>query len=164
MALAAFGLLAPLTGDPTWDAIDATFMSVGCYVTAPWACATVYRAARGRSSVLEVVLAVIAWCFVASWSYDLYLVVRDGVFPPTSRENFFASTILYVLGGLFFSLGQHQDRGLVFVFMDERWPAWHGDRWTTRGAATGFVIAIALAAPIVVFMVWVVMDQLGLLP
>jgi hypothetical protein len=163
IALAAFVLLAPLTGDPTWDAIDATFMSVGCYLTAPWACAIAYRAARGRASALEVVLAAIAWCFVTSWSYDLYLVVRDGVFPVTSRVNFFASTILYVLGGLFFSLGQHRDRGLFFVFMDDRWPTWHGDRWTRRGATTGLVLATLLAAPIIVFMVWVVMDQLGLL-
>ncbi len=164
VALAAFVLLAPLTGDPTWDAVDATFMSLGCYVTAPWVCATVYRATRGRATVLEVVLALVAWLFVASWSYDLYLVARDAAFPPTSRENFFASTILYVLGGLFFSLGHHRDRGLLFVFMDERWPAWTGDRWTTRGAATGLVIASLVATPVIVFMVWVVMDQLGLLP
>jgi len=29
-------LVAPYTGDPTWDYVDGFFMSVLCYATAPW--------------------------------------------------------------------------------------------------------------------------------
>lgn len=162
VALAAFVLLAPLTGDPTWDAIDASFMSLGCYALAPWTLGVLYRA-RERSRV-ELGVALVLSLFALSWSYDLYLVLRDGVFPPTSLTNLAASAILYVLGGLFFSLGHHEARGLLFVFMDPRWPAWSGDRWTARAAGRAVALASLLAAPIVVFMVWVVFTELGLWP
>jgi hypothetical protein len=162
VALAAFVFLAPLTGDPTWDAIDATFMSVGCYALAPWSCGVLFRA-RERSWT-ELVVALVLSLFVVSWSYDLYLVARDGVFPFTSGANLAASSLLYVGGGLFFSLGEHEERGLIFVFMDPRWPAWSGDRWTARVAGRAAVIATLLAAPIVVFMAWLVMTELGLWP
>ena len=161
-AWAAFVVLAPLTGDPTWDAIDASFMSIGCYALAPWTLGVLYRAKR--ESMREVVVAIVLSLFVSSWSYDLYLVVRDGVFPPTSVPNLFASLILYVLGGLFFSLGEHGERGLVFVFMDSRWPAWSGDRWTLRVAGRAAVLASLIAAPVVVFLVWVVLSELQLWP
>jgi hypothetical protein len=35
LALAAFNLAAPFSGDPTWDYVDSTFMSVLTYTTAP---------------------------------------------------------------------------------------------------------------------------------
>lgn len=162
LALAAFVLLAPLTGDPTWDAIDATFMSVGCYALAPWSLGVLFRA-RERSWP-ELGAALVLSLFVVSWSYDLYLVLRDGVFPPTSAANLAASSLLYVGGGLFFSLGEHEERGLIFVFMDPRWPAWSGDRWTARVAGRAAVIATLLAAPIVVFMLWLVTTELGFWP
>ena len=162
VALGAFVLLAPLTGDPTWDFVDATFMSLGCYALAPWSWGVLYRW-RQRTR-LELGLALVLSLFTVSWSYDLYLVVRDGVFPPTSRENLVASTILYALGGLFFSLGQHETRGLIFVFMDERWPTWSGDAWSARGAGRALLLASLLAAPIVVFMAWVVLTELGVWP
>lgn len=162
VALAGFVFLAPLTGDPTWDAIDATFMSVGCYALAPWTCGVLFRA-RERSWT-ELGVALVLSLFVVSWSYDLYLVARDGVFPFTSGANLAASTLLYVSGGLFFSLGQHEERGLVFVFMDARWPAWSGDRWTADVAGRAAVVAGLLAAPLVIFMVWIVMTELGLWP
>jgi hypothetical protein len=162
LALSAFVFLAPLTGDPTWDAVDAIFMSLGCYVFAPWTCGVVYRARQ--TTKLEFALAVAFSLFTVSWSYDLYIVLRDGIFPRTSRENLFASTILYTLGGLFFSLGQHRERGLLFVFMDAAWPAWSGDAWSSRGAGRALMLASFLAAPIVIFMAWLVMSELGLWP
>lgn len=162
VALAAFVVLAPLTGDPTWDALDASFMSLGCYALAPWTLGVLYRV-RERPR-LELGVALVLSLFTLSWSYDLYLVLRDGVFPPTSLTNLAASAILYVLGGFFFSLGQHEERGLIFVFMDPRWPAWSGDRWTARAAGRALGLASLLAAPIVVFMVWLVMTELGLWP
>lgn len=161
IALAAFVVVAPYTGDPTWDAVDAAFMSVGCYVTAPWALATMFRVVARRARALELGLALIAWWIVCSASYDGYLLARDGVFPPTSVENAIASSVLYALGGLFFSIGVDARGGLTFVFTDARWPAWHGEPWTLRAAARSSMLAIAIATPIVVFLVWVVMEQMG---
>ena len=160
VALAAFVFVAPLTGDPTWDAVDAIFMSVGCYVFAPWTCAVIYRAKQ--TPWLELALALLFSLVVVSFSHDLYTALRDGVFPPTSRENLVASSILYILGGLFFSLGHHRERGLLFVFMDARWPAWSGDAWSLRGASKALLLASLLAAPVVIFMMWTVMSELGL--
>lgn len=161
VALAAFVIGAPWMGDPTWDAIDATFMSVGCYVAAPWTCGLLYGAlfrAGGagarRASRAEAFVATIAWLVVTSWSYDVYLVVRDGLYPVTFRENAIASTILYLLGGLFFSIGPHAERGLLFVFMDPRWPAWHGDPWTMRQAIGALLLFALLTAPVATFMAW----------
>ena len=44
-------LVAPYTGDPTWDRFDGFFMSVFCFSTAPWVVATLFFAARRRSFV-----------------------------------------------------------------------------------------------------------------
>ena len=50
-AIAAISMvvMAPYTGDPTWDYIDASFMSILTYLTAPWAVGTLYLALRGRA-------------------------------------------------------------------------------------------------------------------
>ena len=43
IALGAFNIAAPFSGDPTWDYVDSTFMSDLTYTTAPWAIGIVYR-------------------------------------------------------------------------------------------------------------------------
>ena len=158
IALVTFALGAPYMGDPTWDAVDATFMSVGCYASAPWVTGVVFRslgrARARRPGRAETFVAAVAWIAVTSWSYDAYLVARDGLYPVTFRENAIASTILFVLGGLFFSVGGHPVRGVIFVFMDPRWPAWSGEPWTPRQALGAALLLLALMAPVVVFMAW----------
>lgn len=46
--IAAVGmtLVAPYTGDPTWDYFDAAFMSVLTFVTAPWVVGVMYKTLR----------------------------------------------------------------------------------------------------------------------
>jgi len=53
--VAATGLviIAPYTGDPTWDYVDATFMSLLTYATAPWVVGTCYLTIRGMSRYLQ---------------------------------------------------------------------------------------------------------------
>ena len=48
--LAATGLtvMAPYTGDPTWDYIDAPMMAILTFATAPWALGEIYLALRRR--------------------------------------------------------------------------------------------------------------------
>ncbi len=98
-ALLGIVVIAPYTGDPTWDYVDATFMSVLAYTTAPWAVGTLYLAIQGKCHVLNAYIALCVWLFSASWSYDLYLVIRDGYYPVTWYSNIFASSVLYLSAG-----------------------------------------------------------------
>lgn len=116
-------LVAPYTGDPTWDYVDGFFMSVLCFATAPWVVAVLFFAARRQARWVEVYVAVCAWLFSASWSYDIYLVWRDGHYPDTWFANLFASSVIYLSAGLFWNLEWHRERGVIFSFMRAGWPA-----------------------------------------
>jgi hypothetical protein len=119
-ALLTFG--APCMGDPTWDWFDGLFMSIFCYTTAPWVVAVLYFAARQQAGPREVFVAICAWLFSASWSYDIYLVWRDGLYPDTWFANLFASSVIYLCAGLFWNLEWAQGRGVIFSFMRADWP------------------------------------------
>ena len=123
IALSAFVVLAPYTGDPTWDYYDAAFMSILTFITAPWSVGTLFRYINGREKNRVAFVAVCAWMFSASWSYDIYLVFRDGFYPATWWINIFASSVLYVSAGLFWNLEYRKDRGVIFGFMESDWPA-----------------------------------------
>lgn len=122
--VAAIGLvvLAPYTIDPTWDYIDAGFMSLLTYTTAPWVVATVYLGLRRQRPLVHVYIALCIWMFSVSWFYDLYILLRDGHYPATWLPNIFLSSILYIAGGLFWSLEYREGRGVIFGFMQEGWP------------------------------------------
>lgn len=113
-------LVAPYTGDPTWDYVDATLMSIFAFVTAPWVMGSLYRA-RSEGSIGRIFVAVCVWMFSASWSYDLYIFLRDGNYPLTWLSNIFASSVLYVAAGLFWNLDYRPPRGVTFSFMESRW-------------------------------------------
>jgi len=117
-AVAAGGLtlLAPWTGDPTWDHTDALFMAITTFLTAPWALGVIYR----RTNARQIYCAAIVWLFSASWSYDLYIYLRDGVYPATWAANIAASSVLYVSAGLLWSL-ERRDR-FTLAFLDPNWP------------------------------------------
>ena len=115
-------VIAPYTGDRTWDYFDAFFMSVLTYATAPWAVGALYRVAKGKLNVSQGYVAACLWMFSASWSYDLYLVLRDGHYPITWYSNIFASSILYISAGLFWSLDWVRGRGVTFSFQEDPWP------------------------------------------
>jgi len=123
-ALAATGLVlvAPYTGDPTWDYLDASVMALLTFATAPWAVGTFYRIIRRRETPRHLLVAANAWLLSASWSYDGYLFWRDGQYPVTFLFNLIASTVLYVLAGLFWSLDWTPEHGVQFAFMNENWP------------------------------------------
>ncbi|MDR2637056.1 MAG: hypothetical protein LBB55_01815, partial [Zoogloeaceae bacterium] len=124
-AIAALGLIwiAPYTNDITWDYVDAAFMSVLAFATAPWAVGVLYKAMRGWRDCVAAYVAACVWMFSASWSYDLYLLLRDGDYPGTWAANIGASSILYVCAGLLWNLEYRSGRGVIFAFMDEAWPS-----------------------------------------
>ena len=123
-AIAAFSMtvMAPYTGDPTWDYIDASFMSILTFLTAPWAVGVLYRAIFQTTRFVYVYIAVCAWMFTVSWSYDVYILLRYGYYPPTWLPNIVLSSILYFAAGLMWNLQRSAGRGVVFGFMDENWP------------------------------------------
>ncbi|MGE5491154.1 MAG: hypothetical protein ACM31P_07750 [Actinomycetota bacterium] len=50
LAAALITLVAPYTGDGTWDYTDSIFMSFSCFATAPWVVAVLYSAVRSPSA------------------------------------------------------------------------------------------------------------------
>lgn len=125
-AVAASGMtvIAPWTGDPTWDYVDAFMMSALTFVTAPWAVGVFYRAVRGQESAAAIYVALCLMLFSASWCYDGYLLVRDGIYPETWWANLKASSILYLLAGMLWNLEWQPGHGSRFAFMAPDWP--HG--------------------------------------
>ena len=123
-AVAATGItvIAPYTGDPTWDYFDALTMAALTFATAPWAVGTLYRALRGAAGLRQPYVAVCAMLFSASWCYDIYLVFRDGMYPVTWLANMAASSILYLLAGMLWNLEWRPVRGATFGFMETGWP------------------------------------------
>lgn len=124
-AVAAIGMtvIAPYTGDPTWDYADAAFMSVLTFTTAPWTVGTLFKVARKRRPLRHGFVAACVWLFSASWSYDLYILLRDGRYPPTWSSNIAASSVLYACAGLLWSLEWQPGRGMLLAFMRDDWPA-----------------------------------------
>lgn len=145
-------LIAPYTGDPTWDYIDGFFMSVFCFSTAPWVVATLFYAARGKSTLAEVYVACCAWLFSASWSYDIYLVWRDGHYPETWFANLFASSVIYLSAGLFWNLEWQRGRGVIFAFMREGWPSRPAESAFFRLLGYAAIFAIPAIGAILMFM------------
>ncbi|MDX1434523.1 MAG: hypothetical protein R3286_18925 [Gammaproteobacteria bacterium] len=132
-------VVAPYTGDIMWDYVDATFMSVLTFATAPWATGTAYRFIRGWSRLGNLYIALCVWMLSASWAYDLYIYFRDGHYPVTWFANLFASSVLYVSAGLFWNLDHREGRGVVFAFMESD--------WFSQSEASSFWKIAAYAAP-----------------
>jgi len=115
-------IMAPYTGDPTWDYVDAAFMSILTFLTAPWAVGTLYLALRRQAKSVHVYIAVCVWMFSASWTYDVYILLKHGYYPPTWLPNIVLSSILYFVAGLMWNLQKKEGRGVVFGFMEPGWP------------------------------------------
>ncbi len=122
IAATAMIVMAPYTGDPTWDYVDAAFMSSLTFFTAPWAVGVLYRAISRSESASTIYIAVCVWMFTVSWSYDVYILLRYGYYPPTWLPNIVLSSILYFAAGLMWNLQRRTGRGVVFGFMDPEWP------------------------------------------
>lgn len=122
--IAGIGMIvvAPYTGDPTWDYVDAGFMSVFTFISAPWAVGALYRVSARKLPIKHGFIAFCAWMFSASWSYDLYLLIRDGYYPYAWFTNIFASSVLYISAGLFWGLDWREGKGITLSFMEEDWP------------------------------------------
>jgi hypothetical protein len=143
IATSGLTIIGGLTWDTTWDAVDSIFMSVLTFLTAPWAVGILYRAFRKQTGWGEAYIAVCLWLFSASWSYDLYIVLRDGVYPLTWQANLYLSSILYLMAGMLWNLDWTTERRLHFAFMKDDWPAPNPNPVFTK--------LLGLALPIILF-------------
>ncbi len=114
--------VAPHSGDHTWDYYDAGFMAVFTYFTAPWTVGVFFRAIRRKIPFKKFFVAFCVWMFSASWSYDIYLFLRDGHYPLTWWSKMILSSILYGCGGLFWSLDWSKETGVFLSFKRDAWP------------------------------------------
>lgn len=122
IAATALTLVAPYTGDPTWDYFDSIVMSVLTFLTSPWAVGVLYKTTRGELPARQAFVAGCVWMFSASWFYDTYILIRDGEYTPLWLPNIFASSSLYALAGLLWNLDWKPNRGTIFAFMEADWP------------------------------------------
>ena len=161
IAASGMTVIAPITGDPTWDYIDASFMSIFTFMSAPWVVGVLYLSAQRRIAWRQTYIAVCVWLFSASWSYDLYLVLRDGEYPFTWLPNIFASSVLYLCGGLMWSLEWKPERGVHFGFTEAGWPS--GERTARVMPIFWFALPfmILVAAMIIPFTLPFIRSQLN---
>jgi hypothetical protein len=153
-AVAALSMIAmaPYTGDPTWDYVDASFMSILTFLTAPWAVGTLYLALKGRARLIHVFIAVCVWMFSVSWAYDVYILLKHGYYPPTWLPNIVLSSILYFAAGLMWNLQRKEGRGVVFGFMEPDWP--------NPACELGFRQIIWFALPIMILVTFMIVPFL----
>lgn len=146
--IAATGLtvVAPYTGDPTWDYCDSVVMSLLTYFTAPWTVGVFYKTFRGRLPKKQAYVAACVWLFSVSWFYDTYILLRDGEYTPLWLPDLFASSTLYAFAGLLWNLDWRPHRGTIFAFMEDDWPN------PTEGGSFHKIAWMGLVFMIVVFL------------
>jgi hypothetical protein len=113
-------LIGPYTTDPTWDWRDGLVMSVLTFFFAPWSLGTLYRYRKETPAALFV--AVVVSLFSFAWSYDGYILLRDGGYPETWASNIPLSGAIYSAAGIFWSLTFAPGRGVFLAFQGENWP------------------------------------------
>ncbi|TNF99525.1 MAG: hypothetical protein EP297_05410 [Gammaproteobacteria bacterium] len=122
IAASGMTVIAPYIGDPTRNYVDALFMSVLTYLTAPWVIGVLYQGIKGKQPLSVIYIAICCWLFSASWSYDLYILLRDGMYPITWWTNLQLSSILYICAGMMWNLEYWPGTGVKFGFMRDEWP------------------------------------------
>jgi hypothetical protein len=152
IATAGLTLIAPYSGDWSWDSVDAIFMSVFTYTSAPWVLGTLFLAIKRKRNFATAYIAICLWMFSASWSYDLYILIRDGSYPMTWFANIFASSSLYLAAGFFWNLEYIKNRGVVFGFMEPNWPRISSERSFKKVALYAFLFMLIPTVIIVPFL------------
>jgi hypothetical protein len=150
-ALVGMVWLGPRSGDPTWDAFDASFMSILTYLSAPWSVGTLARSLRRRSNLRQVSVAAWFWMFSTSWSYDLYILLRDGIYTPAWLANMGASSVLYLLAGLLWNLECVPGKGTTLGFLGERWPDPSAQRSSLRVLLAAIPLIMIVATLMLAF-------------
>ena len=154
-AIAAIGMIvvAPYSGDPTWDYFDAAFMSIFCFTTAPWAIGVVYRSFRGKSHWREIYVMACAWMFTVSWSYDIYILLKTGFYPATWLSNIVLSSVLYIAAGLLWNLEHQEGHGVILGFRRDSWPQPEKNPAFARIAGYALIFMMLVAVMVLAFVI-----------
>jgi hypothetical protein len=123
-AITVLAIAAPISGDPTWDLPDSILVSLAVFAVSPHAVGTIARDLAARRVGVTTYVALVLF-FVPCWVYEAYILVRDGVYPPTWQTNLVLSGGITLLAGLFFDLGRKDGERSSFAFRWKEWPAAH---------------------------------------
>lgn len=87
---------------PTWDVGVSIWMSVLCYLLAPWSVGLGIDAIRVRTKGWgwRLLLSALVIYFVGSGSYEIYNTIRMGRHPITYWENLFFSVPVTIMAGI----------------------------------------------------------------
>jgi hypothetical protein len=110
------------TDDETWDVVSGGGMSILTVLTSWWAVGTGARVVRRMAHPRELVVALGATLFSASWFYDGYLLLRDGAYTQRWLGNLMLSPTIYVCAGLLSNLELDERGRLGFSFLRPDWP------------------------------------------
>lgn len=150
MATSLVTLAAPYSGDVTWDVPDSLIISLVTYYFAPWSIAIIYKSLRSKRRNLRSLVEMI-YIFIPCWTYDLYILIRDGTYPPTWLHNIPITFGITVLAGLFWNLYYREDVGLTFAFKFDNWPLLAATRFRDV-----FWPCVLLSIPVVASILWFV--------
>lgn len=109
------------SGDPTWDDVDSILISTSTFLLAPWSVGVLWRSLRTRRATTRTATAAIAF-FIPCWTYDAYILMRDGAYPLTWWSNLMASGSITAMAGMFWNLEWREGVGATFAFSWDPWP------------------------------------------
>jgi len=155
-AILFVGFAGRFTDDETWDLATGFGMSILTVGTAWWAVGTAARVVRKMAPPIHLLVAIAVMLFASSWSYDGYLLLRDGAYTPRWQGNLMLSPTIYLCAGLVQNL-EMQGGKLAFAFTRATWPRLPEDKSTSR-----LSWAIALTAiPLVAIAAWFLVGFVG---
>ncbi|MBU4485569.1 MAG: hypothetical protein KKD38_01445 [Candidatus Delongbacteria bacterium] len=121
IATTCITIIAPYSGDPTWDYPDSILISVLTYVISPWTAGIFYQAVSKKKFNIKLFTAIIFF-LVPCWAYDAYIYFKDGYYPTTWFTNVIISSGIVLTAGLFWNLCWSKEKGTEFAFRLENWP------------------------------------------
>lgn len=120
-ATACITIVAPYSGDPTWDYGDSIIISILTYIFAPWTVGVIYRAFKFKQFNSKLFAAVVFF-FIPCWAYDAYIFIKDGYYPITWFTNVIISSGIVLTAGLYWNLCWSKEKGTDFAFRLDVWP------------------------------------------
>jgi hypothetical protein len=151
-AAALITVVAPYSGDPTWDYPDSLAISFLTYFLAPWSIGAIFLSIRDKRFDRRLFVAICLF-FVPCWFYDAYILLRDHAYPGTWISNLVLSGSIVVLAGLFWNLAWRPGTGQHFAFTVTPWL--DGDNAPLRKL---IIPAVMIAIPVIVMVLWFVYD------
>lgn len=154
IATSLVAIAAPFSGDATWDILNSLIISFVTYYFAPWSIAMLYQSLRSKRLKVRSLVAVI-YIFTPCWTYDVYILIRDGFYPPTWLHNIPITFGITVLAGLFWNLYHSENAGLTFAFKFDNWPSLAATRFRDV-----FWPCVFLSIPVMASIFWFVYQEI----